>query len=374
MKWLSEFASHNGGYNILVLLLALGGAAIAIWRAYNLDKQRKISDEQVKNDKQRLHNEEQRLHTDSYIRAVEQLGAVKKDENDKTKKNFEVRLGGIYGLGRIAKESKTHRRQIIELLCAYIVENASGSKPDEQKPPPADILAILDIIEDNRKEWEKWEGFQPNLQHVNFQSMDLSDRRFEGFDFRSAKFKKAKLFNTHLEKATLHYAHLEKADIYYAHLEEARLNFAHLEGANLLGTHLEEAHLKEAHLEGADLTHAHLEGADFEGAHLEENMSNFDNSEAASLNFAHLEEANLLGANLEGVSLLGANLAAARMAKTKKLTQKQIDGAFGDSATELPEDLKAPPHWPKVRLASKAEGEWQKWLNDPENYRYEPSQ
>ena len=291
MDWLSKFASQDGGYHILVLLLALGGGAIAIWRAYVLDQQRKISDKQRQNDEQKLHNDEQRLHTDSYIRAVEQLGADKK----------EVRLGGIYGLGRIAKEDETHRRQIINLLCAYIVENASGSKTEEQKPPPAheepksppaDILAILDIINENRR--GEWRRFRPNLKYVDFENMDFFRFSFERFDFTSAKFKKASFNFTYLEEAYLNLADLEEATLHHADLEGARLNLA--------------------------------------------------------------------------------NLAGARMAKTKKLTQKQIDSAFGDSATELPEDLKAPPHWPKVRLASKAKGEWQKWIKDQKNYKYKPPQ
>ena len=258
--------SAEWGRNIIFAVGGFVGIILAARRMWLLNQQRK--------------NDVQRLHTDSYIRAVEQLGGAKK----------EVRLGGIYGLGRIAKESETHRRQIIELLCAYIVENASGSKLKVLTPPPADIRATLEIIEDNRKEWEKWEGFNLNLQYVDFQNIFLGSGHFEGFDFR----------------------------------------LANLKNASFGKAHLEEAQLLRANLEGANLARAHLEGA-------------------------HLE---------------GANLVGAKMARAKNLTQEQINKAFGDGGTKLPEHLKAPLHWPKIVLdASNSREEWQKWLNDPENYQ-----
>ena len=294
--------SAEWGQNIILAVAGVGGAIFTYWRISVLDEQRKIN--------------VQRFYTDSYIRAVGQLGEVKivkiKGEGEETQSNLEVRLGGIYGLERIAKESKTHRRQIIELLCAYIVENASGSKLEEQNEnasgselkepilPPADIIAILDIIEDNRKEWEKWYGFNPNLQYVDFQNIYLANRHFEEFDFRIANLKNASLYNTNLEGAYLNFARLERAELYNARLE---------------GTHL---------------------------------------------TFAVLEKANLTGTNMTG---------------TKNLTQEQINDTFGDAGTKLPGHLKTPTHWLKTML-SVLEGrkEWQEWLNDPENYKYEPPQ
>jgi len=67
--------------------------------------------------------------TERYTRAIDQLG--KKD-------SMEVRLGGIYALDRIGKDSPKDRLQIIEVLTAYIRNNAgkedvSASEEDDNK-------------------------------------------------------------------------------------------------------------------------------------------------------------------------------------------------------------------------------------------------
>ena len=365
-----DITTAGGWQNILLIIAGVIGATFTYWRISVLDEQRKIS--------------EQSLYTDSYIRAVEQLG---KDEKA-------VRLGGIGGLGRIAKENETYRRQIIELLCAYIVDKASTTKLEEQtlpsppempKPPPADILAILDIVNDNRKEWEKWEGFRPKLQYVNFQNMDLSHSDLIGFDFQNAHLEKAQLQFTHLEGANLAGAYLKEVNLVGAYLKEARLEGANLERALLAGTRLEGARLMNAHLESARLTGAHLERVYLTGAHLESARLAFAyleeahlemaHLEGADLTRAHLEKANLMVAHLEGADLANAylqaaNLAGANMLGAKNLTQEQINKAFGDGGTKLPGDLTAPPHWPKEELdMSENIEEWLKWRKDKKNYQ-----
>ena len=54
----------------------------------------------------------------------------------------------------------------------------------------------------------------------------------------------------------------------------------------------------------------------------------------ANLWWANLRDANLRDANLSGANLSGANLSGA-----KNLTQEQLDEAFGDENTILPEGL-----------------------------------
>lgn len=59
----------------------------------------------------------------------------------------------------------------------------------------------------------------------------------------------------------------------------------------------------------------------------------------ADLTVAYLEHANLTETNLEGASLAAAHLEAA------DLGEGQIDKAFGDAETKLPEGLTRPAHW-----------------------------
>lgn len=86
-------------------------------------------------------------------------------------------------------------------------------------------------------------------------------------------------------------------------------------GADLAGTNLSARKLCGADLRGACLIAADLRGSDLSGA-------------------------DLLGADLRDARLDGADLAAALF-----LTQPQVNSARGSSATLVPPDLSAPPHW-----------------------------
>ncbi|MET8145695.1 hypothetical protein ABZU32_35790 [Sphaerisporangium sp. NPDC005288] len=58
--------------------------------------------------------------TDRYTKAIEQLGSDKLD----------IRLGGIYALERIARDSARDHPTVIEVLAAFIRENSRPPLPD----------------------------------------------------------------------------------------------------------------------------------------------------------------------------------------------------------------------------------------------------
>jgi hypothetical protein len=99
--------------------------------------------------------------TERYTRAVDQ---------DDGSKRLEVRLGGIYALERIARDSKEDHWTVLEVLAAYIRENASQEsaqnssearvQPTRELTRPAlltlplpspDIHAALQVIRVNRE-------------------------------------------------------------------------------------------------------------------------------------------------------------------------------------------------------------------------------
>ena len=63
--------------------------------------------------------------TDRFSKAVEQLGARNSDGS----KQIEPRLGGIYALERIARDSARDAWPIMEILSAYVRENAPRKFP-----------------------------------------------------------------------------------------------------------------------------------------------------------------------------------------------------------------------------------------------------
>ena len=69
--------------------------------------------------------------TEHFTRAIDQLGAT----DDKGKARLEIRLGGIYGLERIAKDSpERDYSTIMEVLTAYVRSNAPRSPYEGHKP------------------------------------------------------------------------------------------------------------------------------------------------------------------------------------------------------------------------------------------------
>jgi len=137
-------------------------------------------------------------------------------------------------------------------------------------------------------------------------------------------------------------ANLQKANLQDADLSHASLSKARLEGANLCGSSFESAWMYETHLELADLSDARLISAYLGGVHLEAAALG-----GASLDNASLDDGHLEGAFLEGATFSNSQLWGANFRYCSGLAQAQIETAFGDERTILPEGLTQPTHWPQ---------------------------
>jgi hypothetical protein len=236
--------------------------------------------------------------TERFTRAIDQLGAT----NNMGNKLFEIRLGGIYALERIARESAEDYWPIMEILTAYVRQNghwppeeiqqaeedaaaekkaeedSSGeSKPAEAQTPDLDIQAIITVLRRRTNFWGQGEPEGLWLQETNLSGVDLGE--------------------------------------------------AHLSGAALWDAKLSETFLVEADLSGANLT-----GADLTGAALPE-------------------------ADFTGVNLFDADLTGANLGRAKNLTRAQLEETkSGDEKTQLPPDLKPPAHW-NVKIDEQNEGD-----------------
>src|SRR5215210_294551 len=112
---------------LLAALAALGGLYFTRTSTKDQLEQARKSQEQT----QRL--TEQGQITDRFTRAIDQLGKV----DDKGDKLFEVRLGGIYALERIARESEEDYWPILEILTAYVRQNAPLPKAGQERTEDA---------------------------------------------------------------------------------------------------------------------------------------------------------------------------------------------------------------------------------------------
>lgn len=151
---------------------------------------------------------------------------------------------------------------------------------------------------------------------------------------------KSDLHHMHFGEARLDNSNLSEADLSSSILKRTELRSVNLSGANLSGADLSESILHFANLSGANLTDADLSDADLMGANL---MG--ANLRGAKLCGAKLMRANLRRANLSSTDLTGAKLADAVLIGAKRLTNKQIDAAHGNSKTKLPRNLKRPKSW-----------------------------
>jgi uncharacterized protein YjbI with pentapeptide repeats len=264
--------------------------------------------------------------TERFTRAVDQLGAEQLD----------VRLGGIYALERIARDSPGDQATIAEILTAYVRQRSPwpptqpgqyredwpldrqprlrtrapdvqaaisvlgrGSFP-QTSPSGGDRLdlAAVDLRKANlagaNLQWATFDGTQ--LQEAILVDADLWGARLDGADLREAC-----LIGAELQEAYLLNADLQKANLDGADLQKARLDGTNLHKASLIGTHLQDAILESADLKEAALFKADLEEASLMDADLQE----------AFLANAHLQKANLVGSDLRGAYLKEADLRGA---------------------------------------------------------------
>jgi uncharacterized protein YjbI with pentapeptide repeats len=313
-----------------VLLAALAGLGGLYFTSQNLKQTRQDTERQLQqardstkdqlqqareSQEQNQRLTEQGQITERFTRAIDQLG----------NSSLEVRMGGIYALERIAKESEEDYWPIMEVLTAYVRKNARRKKEEAEASkggdsesvlglPDPDIEAVCSVIRRRDRYYGRGEDDRLELSGTNLQAVLL-----EGAELTRANLSGADLRRANLEQATLTRADLYKADLGPAHLKGANLNEASLYEVNLSGANLTEASLKDTVLADADLSGATLVRVDFTGA------------------------------NLRGAALWGADISGANLKEAKRLLQEQIDQTTGSvlepPLPELPEGIRLPEGW-----------------------------
>ena len=174
--------------------------------------------------------------TERFTRAVDQLGNTS---------SLEVRLGGIYALERLARESRDDHGPIMEILTAYIrehapqatrVERASDRSAGSASPPAAnDATGVGNSL-------------ATDVQAV----LTVLGRRTVVYDTGRLDLTAADLSRANLIEANLQRAWLPEAKLIGANLVGANLKEAYLGGANLQGAYLNSANLQDTLLGGGE--------------------------------------------------------------------------------------------------------------------------
>ena len=321
---LHETALDNARGRLLALGAGLFAAGALIFTARNFTLSRRTLDVT-----------EQGQVTDRYTKAIEQLGSDKLD----------VRIGGIYALERVARDSARDHPTVMEVLSAFVREHSHESWPlpgpgvrEPERSTRPDVQAAVTVI--GRRDAKcDIRGRRINLSRADLTRADLPGATLAGADFSGATLGGADLRDANLDGATLDYADLRAADLSRANLTGAWLSHAHLDGATLFsadlpGATLQGATLTAAWLGGANLTGAWMPRANLTGAHLE--VTHLDGAQLADahLDGATLTTATLTGANLAGATLGGADLGGANFGGA------HLNGATWPADTPVPEGWK----------------------------------
>ncbi|MFG3291689.1 pentapeptide repeat-containing protein [Streptomyces sp. NPDC048179] len=196
------------------------------------------------------------------------------------------RLGGIYALERIMRDSERDHNTVVEVLSAFIREHApkkaangerSGVEPKAEGDTRrgqlrGDLQAALVVLgrRPDREPLEEEGGLERiNLTQTDLRGAELYNHSLRNIELREAWLDNAQFFRVDLFGAELQRSCFVGADFCWANLLIVNLEGADLRNARLHGACLENATLRRADLRGADMTEAQLQGADLRDAQLD---------------------------------------------------------------------------------------------------------
>jgi uncharacterized protein YjbI with pentapeptide repeats len=302
--------------------------------------------------------------TERYTRAIDQIG----------KQDLEIRLGGIYALERIARDSRADRTTIGDVLAAFVrsytlwpgrspEQSTTGDGSDRSSLPwlrlrAPDVQACLTVLGRggfakvpegllslNYEEAGLLDYSNPMPGVIDLGFTDLRGAHLGGAHLEGGFFYFTKLDHAVLEGAHLDWAILNNVVLDWAQMQHANMNHAIGYGISIQNAHLENTQLKGAILQGrlcgsffinADLEGAFMFDANLGGAQLAESNLKDAVLRHADLERADLRSANLTNAKLYHASLKGADLRGANMEGAEHLDSANLAGAKVNDTTTWP--------------------------------------
>ena len=253
--------------------------------------------------------------TERFKNAIEHLGGDLES----------IRMGGIYGLYHVVRESCEYADTVCKILYSHAKSIMVMSEYAEREKPSNEIAAILDVLFPVIPDGEN-QKIEVLFTKVNASSWDL-----HGADVSSRDMRHIHGSTVNLSKANLDRADMSNVKLTKVNLSEARLLEANLSGANLQRVNLSEAQLFKVNLSRAWLRRAKLPGAKLPQANLSGAKLFSANLSGAKLPRANLSGARLFRVNLSGARLFEANLSKARLLKADlsgaRLHRTDLSGA-----------------------------------------------
>jgi uncharacterized protein YjbI with pentapeptide repeats len=270
-----------------ILVQCAGGIILLLgfyftWRTVTLNRERQI--------------------TERFSTAVGQLGATA----------ISVRIGAIYALERIARDSPKDRGAIVATLSSFVADGRSHHVAHDGPTGP-DIQAALRVL--GRRPGAGKEEFRLDLSHAN-----LKGAHFDGGNWDHASFVYSDLDDTLFARSTLNEAHFEATSLLGCGFADVKAQGVQFQARRL------KAFFCGADLRGADFSGTDLSGTDFSGRR--------DPHGTLYTPPAILDGADFTDAKLVGVDFSGVDLRA-----VTGLTQDQLDTATTNSETKPPDSI-----------------------------------
>jgi uncharacterized protein YjbI with pentapeptide repeats len=229
MEW---FINNHEAYRSLGLILAaVIGLPLAIWRSFIAQQQARSAEEQA-----RIAAENHLAET--YTKAIDQIGNEKEA----------IQLGGLYALEKIVYSNSEYHSQIMEVLCAFVrlhaslsIKNGNEGESVEEKNfqlPKEIIQTALTIIgRRNKNFWDISFGGKPifeiDLKSLDLRKVNLKGANLSGSNFEGANLGGANLTDVNLRYANLIEANLEDADIKGGDFNEAIIDIKQIQPAKI---------------------------------------------------------------------------------------------------------------------------------------------
>ena len=196
--------------------------------------------------------------TDRLAKAIEQLGDVERRN---------VRVGAIYALGRVARDSRADHAEVMALLgehlrtvCPAVGEDGSRLDLDGRRGVDPEVRAVAMVLRGRRARWD------PKEPRLNFSGIDFRNAPLQGVALRRADLRRSNFRGAYVSDADLSGARLDEATLWGANLQRSRLERTALAGADLRYAHAERACLRAAELDEVLWGATELQCADLRGA------------------------------------------------------------------------------------------------------------
>jgi hypothetical protein len=237
-----------------VVIAALIAAFIAVFTNYQSQRATNVQ----------LRIAEQGQITDRYNAAVTNLGS----------RSVEIRLGGIYALQRLMKDSPRDQSTVIAVLCAFVRDQTAPAVKPRKPPPshvPTDVQAALTVV-GTRNTANDGSTTVVDLDHAQLRNAQLRWLDLSGADLTGADLTGADLQRTNLTGADLTSANLSHVYGYQANLTNAYLFETNLSGADLAGANVTNTFLVYEDLTGVDFTWVNFSRTDLTGVKWSKNV------------------------------------------------------------------------------------------------------